>query len=390
MASNGHLHKKEITEFVENHDIFRLSMFPIKAADIWQLYKTVQEAFWVEEEIDKELSKDKKQWDELDDKIRKLILHILAFFAVSDGLVGEIIEEQILSRLEMREAKLWYNFKNMMEDIHNITYAKLVQTYIPNTEQANAVLDAVKTYPVIKQKVNWIKRWVGDDNDLASLSPSSYEAIKILLEEHDILTDTITRSGAIPQQPASILELRKKLTTPKTPLARIIFIEAILEGIFFSGSFCAIFWVFDQYGKLPGLTKANEFISRDEGTHVAFDIMFYNNYIDHKLDQQQAHDIVREAVEIEAEFIQTALPEGLPGMNYALMTQYIQFVADQLLAQLHYEKIWNVENPFDFMNKQSVSVRMTDFFMDGNVSEYGHHASGTNATDNELDFGEDF
>lgn len=387
--SNG---RKNTTpeEFVENHDIFRLSMFPIKADDIWQLYKVVQEAFWVEEEIDKELAKDKKQWDELDEKTRKLIIHILAFFAVSDGLVGEIIEDEILSRLEMREAKLWYNFKNMMEDIHNITYAKLVQTYIPNTQEALATLDAVKTYPVIKQKINWIKRWIGEENDLADLSPASRQAIKILLDEHDILSDTITRSGSIYHQPQVITALRRKLEQPKTSLARIIFIEAILEGVFFSGSFCAIFWVFDQYGKLPGLTKANEFISRDEGTHVAFDVMFYNNYLEHKLTQDDAHDIVREAVEIEAEFIQTALPEGLPGMNYVLMTQYIQFVADQLLSQLHYEKIWNVENPFEFMNKQSVSVRMTDFFMDGNVSEYGHHASGTSADDKLLDFGEDF
>jgi ribonucleoside-diphosphate reductase beta chain len=164
----------------------------------------------------------------------------------------------------------------------------------------------------------------------------------------------------------------------------------VLEGIFFSGSFCVIFWVFHQYGKLPGLTKANEFISRDEGKHVLFDVLFYNRYITNKLSQDQAHDIVSEAVEIESQFISEALPEGLPGMNSKLMTQYIQFVADQLLQQLQYDKLFGTANPFDFMEKQSVSVRMSDFFVDGNVSEYGHHAAGTEAGDNDLDFGENF
>lgn len=377
-------------EYVENHDIFRLSMFPIQSDDIWKLYKEVQEQFWVEEEIDKELAKDKKHWDELDPKIQKLVMHILAFFAVSDGLVGEIIENQILSRIEMREAKLWYNFKNMMEDIHNITYAKLVQTYIPNTEEFHKVLNAVESYPIIKQKINWIKRWIGDDNDTSNLGKETRDAIRLLLDEHDILCDTITRAGSIAQQPSAITALRRKLQEPAVPLARIIFIEAVLEGIFFSGSFCVIFWIYHQFGKLPGLTKANEFISRDEGKHVMFDILFYNRYIKNKLKQDEAYDIISEAVEIEAAFINEAIPSGLPGMNSLLMTQYIKFVADQLLVQLHYERLFLVENPFDFMEKQSVSVRMSDFFMDGNVSEYGHHAAGTITGDNELDFGENF
>jgi ribonucleoside-diphosphate reductase beta chain len=380
--------RKPASEYVESRDIFRLSMFPIKANDIWKLYKEVQEQFWVEEEIDKELAKDKKHWDELDPKIQRLVMHVLAFFAVSDGLVGEIIEDQILSRIEMREAKLWYNFKNMMEDIHNITYAKLVQTYVPDTDEMTRVLNAVEQYPVIKQKIAWIKRWTDSDDLL--LSKSEREAVQLLLDEHDILVDTITRAGSVAQQPHSIATLRRKLKQPKTPLSRIIFIEAVLEGIFFSGSFCVIFWVFHQYGKLPGLTKANEFISRDEGKHVLFDVLFYNRYITNKLSQDQAHDIVSEAVEIESQFISEALPEGLPGMNSKLMTQYIQFVADQLLQQLQYDKLFGTANPFDFMEKQSVSVRMSDFFVDGNVSEYGHHAAGTEAGDNDLDFGENF
>jgi ribonucleotide reductase beta subunit family protein with ferritin-like domain len=379
-------------ELIEDGSIFRWSMFPIRDTTSWEkFYLKAQEQFWVHTEIDKELAKDKTQWDKLSPEIQKFILYVLAFFAVSDGKVGEIIEEEIMPRIKMREAMLWYNFKNMMEDIHNIVYAKLVETYVPDRVEQAKLLNSVDHYPVIKSKIGWINKWMGSqDNDLWELSVESRRAIQILLSEHAVLREAITKSGSIPQNNPEVVNLQRKLGQSKPPLARVIFLEAILEGIFFSGSFCAIFWIYHQYGKLPGLTKANEFISRDEGMHTAYDIYLYNNHIQNRLPQRDAHEMISEAVSIESDFICEALPAGLPGMNADLMTQYIQFVADQLLVQMRYARIYNVGNPFDFMEKQSIGVRMSDFFVDGNVSEYGHFAAGTTAEDQQLDFGEDF
>jgi ribonucleoside-diphosphate reductase beta chain len=376
-------------ELIESDSVFRYSLFPITDEGSYNLYLKVQEQFWVHTEIDKELAKDPPQFAQLPEGIKRLVLHVLALFAVADGLVGEIITDQILSRIRTREAILWYNFKNMMEDIHNIVYSKLVEAYVPSSQERSKLLNSVEHYPVIKQKIDWIKKYM-KTSDTADLDSETRRALEILLNEHDILRDSITRAGSIPQQSPEVLALRRKLKEPKSPLARIIFVEAILEGVFFSGSFCVIFWIYHYYSKLPGLTKANEFISRDEGMHTVYDIYLYNNHIVNKLSEDEAHSIVSEAVSIESDFIKEALPSGLVGMNSNLMTQYIQFVADQLLVQMHYAKLYKVKNPFDFMEKQSIGVRMSDFFVDGNVSEYGHYAANTTAEQQELKFSEDF
>lgn len=380
-------------EYLENPANYKLSALPIQHKDLYEMYKKAQASFWVEEEINSELDKDKPHWDSFSDDIRHFITRILAFFAVSDGVVGETVQEELLSRVQIREAKLWYNYQLAMEDIHNLVYSKLVDTYITNSAEKKKVLDAVTSFPTIAKKIEWVKRWIGADNDLNGLADSSRKIVSDLVKTADgvkRLFSDLSPSSAIVSDPTDYKKFTAKLQSGRTPLAKVVFVNAIMEGVFFSGSFCAIFWIGHNYKKLPGLTKANEFISRDEGSHTLFATHLYNNYIEKKLSDEEAHKIMREAVEIETQFICEALPDNLPGMNSKLMTAYVQFVADQLLSQMKYEKIFNVEQPFPFMEKQSLSVRMTDFFNDLNVTEYKHFASGLKSDDFKLDFSEDF
>lgn len=372
----------------------RYTIFPIKRWDVWKLYKKAQTLFWVEEEIDTELAKDKKDWDELDPNIQHFIQHVLAFFAVSDGVVNETLIEEILSRVQTREVRFWYDFQVAMEDIHNIVYSKLIDTYITSETEKQKLFNALEHYPSIKKKINWVKRWLGSHNELHKLSPHTRQTLLELEKIYRLVTDfqtslnkTIDHNdpSTMPKNGLTQIELFNALHEPRPTLAKQIIINTIMEGIFFSGSFCAIYWVYHTHKKLPGLAKANEFISRDEGLHTEFGIHLYKT-LAHKLPEREVFDIIDEAVEIESDFIKSALPQGLLGMNDKLMTQYIKFVADQLLQNLGYNKHYKLPNPFDFMNKQSTSVRIGDFFTDGNLSEYGHHASGSTTDDQSVDF----
>jgi ribonucleoside-diphosphate reductase beta chain len=364
-------------ESLENPAAHRLSAFPIQHQDLYDAYKKAQASFWVEEEIDSELSKDKAQWDSLTPEIRRFVTRILAFFAVSDGVVCETVQEEILSRVVVREAMMWYNYQVAIEDIHNLVYSKLVETYVTSSAERRRVLDAAATFPIVSEKIQWVRKWVGAGDELSKISRDTRDAISLALGRGTSDDDALGR-------------LREAVSAPRVSLAKVVFVNAIMEGVFFSGSFCAIFWVSHHYKMLPGLTKANEFISRDEGMHTAFATHLYNRHIATKLAAAEATQIMREAVEIESRFICDALPTKLPGMNSELMTQYVEFTADRLLTQMGYQKVYGVEQPFPFMEKQSISVRITDFFNDLNVSEYKHFASGLDAKDFELDFSEDF
>lgn len=288
-------------------DDSRFVMFPIKHNDIWNMYKKHVDCFWRAEEID--LSKDTIQWNEkLNNDERHFISLILAFFAASDGIVLENLGLRFMNDVQLAEARAFYGFQIAMENIHSETYSLLIDAYIKDRNEKYRLLNAIQNYDCIKQKATWAQKWIYDEN-------SSF--------------------------------------------AKRLIAFACVEGIFFSGSFCSIFWL-KKRGLMPGLTFSNELISRDEALHCEFAILLYSKLID-KLSQNVIHEIVREAVDVETNFICEALPCRLIGMNSDLMSKYIKFVADRLCLQLGCDKIYNEGNPFSFMELISLESK-TNFF----------------------------
>jgi ribonucleoside-diphosphate reductase subunit M2 len=290
----------------------RFVMFPIKYEDIWQMYKKQVDCFWRPEEID--LSKDLTHWDSLNDDEKFFISMILAFFAASDGIVLENLASRFMNDVQVSEARAFYGFQIAMENIHSETYSILIETYIKEKEQKYKLFNAIENYPCIKKKSDWAQKWI-----------------------HDNRSSFATRLVAF----------------------------ACIEGIFFSGEFCSIYCL-KKRGLMPGLTFSNELISRDEALHCEFAVLLYSK-LQKKIDKARIHEIIKEAVDIETEFICEALPCRLIGMNSELMTQYIQFVADRLAVQLGYKKIYNVSNCFDFMDLISLESK-TNFFEKRNDS----------------------
>ena len=301
------------TEPILDENKNRFVLFPIQHDDIWQMYKTAEATFWTAEEID--LSQDLNDWNnKLNDNERYFIKHILAFFAASDGIVNENLAENFVSEVQYTEAKFFYGYQIMVENIHSETYSLLIDTYVQNKKEANKLFQAIETFPAIKKKAEWALKWVE--------SPSFAE--------------------------------------------RLIAFAAV-EGIFFSGSFCSIFWL-KKRGLMPGLTFSNELISRDEGLHCDFACLLHNEHIINKVPKERITEILIDALDIERVFITESLPVKLIGMNAKLMTQYLEFVTDRLLVELHCEKVFNVKNPFDFMEMISLEGK-TNFF-EKRVGEY--------------------
>ena len=294
-------------------DDSRFVMFPIMHNDIWKMYKKQIDCFWKVEEID--LGKDMFDWNKLNGDEQFFIKMILAFFAASDGIVIENLGKRFLDEIQISEAKAFYSFQMAMENIHSETYSLLIDTYIQNNFEKNDLFNALNKYDCIKKKGDWALKWIEDKE-----------------------SNFATRLVAF----------------------------ACVEGIFFSGAFCSIFWL-KKRGLMPGLTFSNELISRDEALHTEFAVLLYSKLV-YKLSEKQLHSIIREAVEIEQEFICSALPCRLLGMNSNLMKQYIEFVADRLSLQLGYSKIFNSKNPFDFM--EMISLESKTNFFEKRVSEY--------------------
>ena len=294
-------------------DESRFVMFPIMHNDIWEMYKKQIDCFWKVEEID--LGKDISDWNKLNGDEQFFIKMILAFFAASDGIVIENLGKHFLDEIQISEAKAFYSFQMAMENIHSETYSLLIDTYIQNNFEKNDLFNALNKYDCIKKKGDWALKWIEDKE-----------------------SNFATRLVAF----------------------------ACVEGIFFSGAFCSIFWL-KKRGLMPGLTFSNELISRDEALHTEFAVLLYSKLL-YKLSEKQLHGIIKEAVEIEQEFICSALPCRLLGMNSNLMKQYIEFVADRLSLQLGYSKIFNSKNPFDFM--EMISLESKTNFFEKRVSEY--------------------
>ena len=291
----------------------RFVLFPIQHNDIWSFYKKAEASFWTAEEID--LSTDIIDWDnKLSDDERHFIKHVLAFFAASDGIVNENLAQNFLSEVQYTEAKFFYGFQLAAENIHSETYSLLIDTYIKNTAEKNHLFNAIETLDCVKKKAEWALRWID-----------------------------------------------------KGSFAERLVAFAAVEGIFFSGSFCSIFWL-KKRGLMPGLAFSNELISRDEGLHCDFACLLYSKHLVDKLPQNKVKEIIIDAVEIEKEFVTDALPVKLIGMNSDLMGQYIEFVADRLLVELGNDRVYNTPNPFDFM--EMISLQGKANFFEKRVGEY--------------------
>jgi len=312
----------------------RFVIFPIQHHDIWEWYKKSEASFWTAEEID--LHQDLTDWtSKLNDDERYFIKHILAFFAASDGIVNENLAENFVNEVQYSEAKFFYGFQIMMENIHSETYSLLIDTYVKNDVEKDKLFNAIENFPAIKKKADWALKWID--------SPSFAE--------------------------------------------RLIAFAAV-EGIFFSGAFCSIFWL-KKRGLMPGLTFSNELISRDEGVHCDFAVHLHNHHLVNKVTKERIREIIVDALNIEREFITESLPASLIGMNSVLMTQYLEFVTDRLLVELNCEKEYNTTNPFDFMDMISLQGK-TNFF-EKRVGEY-QKAGVTNKDkeSNKISFDADF
>ncbi|WP_185817002.1 ribonucleoside-diphosphate reductase small subunit [Hymenobacter metallilatus] len=310
----------------------RFVLFPIQHNDVWQMYKKAEASFWTAEEID--LSQDQKDWDSLNDGERHFISHVLAFFAASDGIVNENLAVNFMQEVQMAEARCFYGFQVMMENIHSETYSLLIDTYIKDPKEKDRLFNALETVPCVKKKGEWALKWINSEN----------------------FTERLIAFAAV-------------------------------EGIFFSGSFCSIFWL-KKRGLMPGLTFSNELISRDEGLHCDFACLLYRDHLRNKLPESRVHDIIRDAVQIEQEFVTDALPVNLIGMNAQSMSQYIEFVADRLLGELGYSKIYNASNPFDFM--EMISLQGKTNFFEKRVGEYQKAGVLSDRTANAFSLDEDF
>ena len=311
----------------------RFTLFPIMKPKLYEKYENHLAVFWVTSEID--LAKDLKDWIKLTPNEQYFIKNVLAFFAGSDGIIQENIAARFMNEIQLSEARQFYSVQLMMEAIHSQTYSLLIETYIEDKSEKLHLFQAIQTIPCVKKKAEWARKWIA--------------------------------------------------TTEENFATRLVAF-AVVEGIFFSGSFCAIYWLKER-GLMPGLTTSNEFIARDEGLHTDFACALYEE-IERKLPKAKVHKIIREAVDIEKQFITESLPCSLIGMNAALMTEYIKFVADRLSTQLGYGKIYSANNPFDFMER--ISLEGKDNFFEKRVTSYAKAGVGKTSTEMTFALDADF
>ncbi|MBI3509598.1 MAG: ribonucleotide-diphosphate reductase subunit beta [Bacteroidetes bacterium] len=323
----------EVNEPILTDNKDRFVLFPIKHHDIWEMYKKAEASFWTAEEID--LSADNSDWTgKLNDDERHFVKHVLAFFAASDGIVNENLAINFTNEVQYPEARCFYGFQIMIENIHSETYSLLIDTYIKDPAEKDKLFHAIDTVPAVGKKAEWALKWIG--------------------------------SGGFAE--------------------RLIAFAAV-EGIFFSGSFCSIFWL-KKRGLMPGLSFSNELISRDEGLHCDFACLLYTKHLRHQLPESKVREIITNAVEIEKEFVTDAIPVKLIGMNSELMCRYIEFVADRLLVALGCSKVYNATNPFDFM--EMISLQGKTNFFEKRVAEYQKAGVTGDRASNVFKLDEDF
>ncbi|GMR33520.1 hypothetical protein PMAYCL1PPCAC_03715, partial [Pristionchus mayeri] len=328
-------HNNDATEPILIAEENRFVLFPIKHHDIWSFYKKAVASFWTVEEVN--LTQDRNDWENrLNENERFFVSRVLAFFAASDGIVNENLVERFCNEVQYQEAKSFYGFQVAIENIHSEMYSLLIETYVKDPQEKHKLFNAVQTIPCIGKKADWALRWISDK---------------------------------------------------QSSFAERLIAFACVEGIFFSGSFAAIFWL-KKRGLMPGLTHSNELISRDEGLHRDFACLLYKRHIVNKLPLDRIHTIIRDAVKIEQEYLTESLPVDLIGMNCRLMSEYIEYVADHLLGELELPKAFNTKNPFDFMERISLEGK-TNFF-EKKVSEYQKFGVLASAEDNQFSLDADF
>lgn len=306
----------------------RFVLFPIEHDDIWELYKKQQASIWTAEELD--LLQDITDWQKLNENEKHFIKHVLAFFAASDGIVNENLAENFLSEVQYTEAKFFYGFQVMMENIHSETYSLLIDTYVKDKAERDKLFKAIETIDAVKKKAEWALKWVESDS-----------------------------------------------------FAERLIAFAAVEGIFFSGSFCSIFWL-KKRGLMPGLSFSNELISRDEALHCEFAVHLHNHHLVNKVPKERIREIIESALEIEKEFITDSLPVSLIGMNSALMSEYLEYVADRLMIDFKCEPIYGTKNPFDFM--ANIALENKTNFFEKRVGDYAKSGVGNSADENKLSF----
>lgn len=310
----------------------RFVIFPIQYDDIWQFYKNAEASFWTAEEID--LQQDLIDWENLNENEQYFIKNVLAFFAASDGIVNENLAENFVNEVQYTEAKFFYGFQITMENIHSETYSLLINTYVKDPKEQHKLFNAIETIPAVKKKAEWALKWIESDS-----------------------------------------------------FAERLIAFAAVEGIFFSGSFCSIFWLKNR-GLMPGLSFSNELISRDEGMHCDFAVHLHNNHLVNKVSEERIKEIIGSALEIEKEFITESLPVSLIGMNSKLMSDYLEYVADALLADLKCSPMFNTKNPFDFM--ANIALENKTNFFEKRVGDYAKSGVGSDNSENTISFdGED-
>ena len=333
MEFTNHNKYKSINKNNDNNELLlqkngkRFVLFPIIHNDIYELYKKAESSFWTVNEID--LSKDISDWEKLNNDEKHFIKNIIGFFAGSDGIIMENLACRFMNEIQIPEARAFYSYQIFNESIHSETYSLLIDTYIKDNEEKEKIFNSIENNPSISKKALWAYKWI-ENNDVSF-------SIRLIA-------------------------------------------FAIVEGIFFSGSFCAIYWI-KKRGLLPGLTFSNELISKDEGMHCEFATLLYSK-IQNRVEESIVHEIFKEAVEIEKEFITDSIKCNMIGMNSVLMKQYIEFVSDRLLVQLGYNRIWKVENPFDFM--ELISLRPKSNFFEVRVGEYAKSKISESSTNFEL------
>ncbi len=327
------IHGKEYdaTEMLLQKNETRYVLFPIVHNDIFEMYKKAESTFWRADEID--LAKDMSDWEQLNENERNFIKNVIGFFAGSDGIVMENLAQRFLREIEIPEVRNFYSYQIYNEAVHSLTYSLLIDTYVRDKEEKHKILNSIQTIPCVSQKAQWAQQWI--ENREVSFA---------------------TRLVAF----------------------------AIVEGIFFSGSFCAIYWL-KKRGLMPGLTFSNELISKDEGLHCEFATLLYSK-IQNRISEEQIINMIRGAVNIEKEFVCDSIPVRLLGMNADAMCQYIEFVADRLLVQLNYNKFYKAENPFDWM--ELISLRPKSNFFEVRVGEYVK--SNVNENSDKYEISDDF
>lgn len=356
---------------IKNSGSDRYTVFPIKYPNLWKFYKDHIATFWTVEEI--RLSDDLVDWNnKLNDKEKYFLKNVLAFFAASDGIVNENLVLNFYNEVQIPEARNFYAVQMMIEAIHSDTYSVLIDTYVSDTDEKNKLFRAMETIPAVKKKADWAIKWIQEGSTLQELIPTKYmKSLKLLSKNDEFTTE--------------IQEALNFIVKERPSFAQRLLAYVCVEGIFFSGSFCAIYWLKNR-GLMPGLSTANSFIAKDENLHGEFSIELYK-MLDNRLSEETVHSIFKEAVEIEKEFITESLPVSLIGMNCNLMKEYIECTADRWLVLLGYSKIYNTKNPFGFMELISVNEKVS--FFECVNSNYTKSNVGASEEDRKISFDSD-